>query len=186
MQQNFAAICLISTRKVLRHGLDFRVTASLKSQCVIVVTMGGWADVGLWAAVGFLVKEYIGLHVKPRLHAWHSHRQSRSHFAFSSLSDQWEIWLFFIFRKSFSYKINVSFTMVIKRSPGGPCRWWAVNFEIHRWSSHMNAAWIWRSISIQHVQIEADLNSDPGNDSFWDKIRDSKHVDSKHVDRSTH
>ena len=62
---------------------------------------------------------YIGLHVKPRLHAWHSHRQSRSHFTFSSLSDQWEIRLFFIFRNSFLYKITVSFTMVIKRSPGG-------------------------------------------------------------------
>ena len=30
---SYAAICLISTRKVPRHGLDFRVTASLKSQC---------------------------------------------------------------------------------------------------------------------------------------------------------
>ena len=29
---------------------------------------------------------YIGLHVKPRLHAWHIYRQSCSHFAFSSLS----------------------------------------------------------------------------------------------------
>ena len=34
MHQSYAAICLISTRKVPRHGLDFRVTASLKSQCV--------------------------------------------------------------------------------------------------------------------------------------------------------
>ena len=33
MHQSYAAICLISTRKVPRHGLDFRVTASLKSQC---------------------------------------------------------------------------------------------------------------------------------------------------------
>ena len=32
MQQSYAAICLISTRKVPRHGLDFRVTARLKSQ----------------------------------------------------------------------------------------------------------------------------------------------------------
>ena len=62
---------------------------------------------------------YIGLHVKPRLHAWHSRRQSRSHFAFSSRSDQWEIRLFFIFRNSFLYKTTVSFTMAIKRSPGG-------------------------------------------------------------------
>ena len=59
--------------------------------------------------------------------------------------------------------------MVIKRSPGEPCRWRAVNFEIHLWSSGMNADCIWRSICIQHVQIEAGLNSDPGNDSFWDK-----------------
>ena len=125
---------------------------------------------------------YIGLHEKPRLHAWHSHRQSRSNFAFSSLSDQWEIRLFFIFRNSFLYKITVSFTMVIKRSPGGQaCRWRAVNFEIHLWSSGMTADCIWRSISIQHVQIEAALNSDPGNDSFWVEIRDAKHVD-----RSTH
>ena len=29
--------------------------------------------------------------------------------------------------------------MVIKRSPGGPCRWRAVNFEIHLWSSGKNA-----------------------------------------------
>ena len=33
MHQSYAAICLISTRKVPRHGLDFRVTARLKSQC---------------------------------------------------------------------------------------------------------------------------------------------------------
>ena len=32
---------------------------------------------------------------------------------------------------------------------------------------------IWRSISIQDVQIEAGLNSDPGNDSLWDKMRES-------------
>ena len=83
----------------------------------------------------------VGLHVKPRLHAWHSHRQSRSHFAFSSLSDQGEIRLFFHFSKLFLYKITVSFTMVIKRSPDGQesCRWRAVNFEIHLWSSGKNA-----------------------------------------------
>ena len=52
--------------------------------------------------------------------------------------------------------------MVIKRSPGGPCRWRAVNFEIHLWSSGMNVDCIWRSICIQHVQIEAGFNSNPG------------------------
>ena len=45
----------------------------------------------------------------------------------------------------------------------------------------MNADCIWQSISIQHVQIEAGLNSDPVNDSFWVEIPDAKHVD-----RSTH
>ena len=57
------------------------------------------------------------------------------------------------------------------------CRWRAVNFEIHLWSSGMNADCIWRLISIQHVQIVAGLNSDPGNDSFSVEIRDAKHVD---------
>ena len=72
--------------------------------------------------------------------------------------------------------------MVSKRSPGGQaCRWRAVNFEIHLWSSGMNADCIRQSISIQRVQIEAGVNSDPGNDSFWDNIRDTKLVD-----RSTH
>ena len=64
----------------------------------------GWAE--QMSACGYLCASwrrflYIGLHVKPRLHAWHSHRQSRSHFAFSSLSDQWEIRLFFHFSKLF-------------------------------------------------------------------------------------
>ena len=39
MQQIYAAICLISTRKVPRHGLDFRVSASLKSQCSSLLTV---------------------------------------------------------------------------------------------------------------------------------------------------
>ena len=47
----------------------------------------------------------IGLHVKPRLHAWHSHRQSRSHFTFSSLSDQEEIRLFSFFETLFHTKL---------------------------------------------------------------------------------
>ena len=89
---------------------------------------------------------------------------------------------FFHFSKLFFLnKITVSFTMVIKRSPGGQAAGGGQYSEIHLWSSGMNADCIWRSISIQHVQIEAGLNSDPGNDSFRDKIRDAKHVD-----RSTH
>ena len=153
--------------------------------CVIVVTMWGWADVGLWVAKCFLAK--ISLH-RPtckttfaRLTQSQAILQSfRVFISFRSMRDA----TFSIFRNSFLYKIAVSFTMVIKRSPvGQACRWraLAVNFEIHLWSSGMNTDCIWRSISIQHVQIEAGLNSDPGNDSFWVEIRDAKHVD-----RSTH
>ena len=132
----------------------------------------GWAE--QMSACGYLCAScrrflYIGLHVKPRLHAWYSHRQSRSHFAFSSLSDQWEIRLFFIFRNSFWYKITVSFTMVIKRFPGGPRRVAGSQLRNPPVKFRMNADCIWRSICIQHVQIEAGLNSDPGNDSLWDK-----------------
>ena len=66
------------------------------------LTMRGWGDVGLWVAVCFLAKiSFYRPTWKPRLHAWHSHRQSWSHFAFSSLSDQWEIRLFFHFSKLF-------------------------------------------------------------------------------------
>ena len=88
-----------------------------------MVTMRGWANVALWVAVCFLAK--ISLHrptFKPRLHAWHGYRQSLSQFAFSSLSDQWvnrTSFSFFIFRNSLLYKITISFTMVIKRSPVG-------------------------------------------------------------------
>ena len=52
-----------------------------------------------------------------------------------------------------------------------------VNFEIHLCSSDMKSDCIWRSISIQYVQIEPGVNSDLGNGSFWVEIRDAKHVD---------
>ena len=44
-----------------------------------------------------------------------------------------------------------------------------------------NSDCIWRSISIQYVQIEPGVNSDLGNGSFWVEIRDAKDVD-----QSTH
>ena len=154
--------------------------------CVIVVTMRGWADVSLWVAVCFLAKISLHwLHVKPRLHAWHStsHGQSRRYFAFPSLSDQWERRLFFIFETVFYTKLLFPLPWWSKWTS---CRWRSVNFEIHMWSSSMNADCIWRSISIQHVQREAELNSDPRNDSFWVEIRDAKHVDqSTHQCRTT-
>ena len=153
--------------------------------CVIMVTMGGWADVGLWVAVCFLAK--ISLH-RPtckttfaRLTQSQAISQSfRVFISFRSMRDT----TFFHFSKLvFIQNCRFLYHGDQKISWWTSCiyMWRAVNFEIHLWSSGMNADCIWRSISIQHVQIEAGLNSDPGNDSFWDKIRDAKHVD-----RSTH
>ena len=110
-------------------------------------------------------------------HAWHSHRQSRSLFAFSLLSDQWEIRLFFIFRNSFYTKLPFPLSWWSKISWWRICRLRAVNFEIHPSSFDMKSDCIWRSISIQYVQMEPGVNSDLGNGSFWVEIRDAKHVD---------
>ena len=103
----------------------------------------GWADVGLqlWVAVCFLAK--ISLHRRTckttfaRLTQSQAISQSfRAFISFRSRRDT----TFFHFSKLFLYKITVSFTMVIKRSPGGQaCRWRAINFEIHLWSSGKNA-----------------------------------------------
>ena len=74
--------------------------------------------------------------------------------------------------------------MVIKRSPGGQasCRWQAVNFEIHLWSSGRNADCSWRPISI-HVQMEAGLNSDPEMIPFGTKSVKLSMLIDLHVDR---
>ena len=104
----------------------------------------GWADVGFWVAVCFLAK--ISSH-RPtckttfaRLTQSQAISQSfRVFISFRSRKDT----TFFIFRNSSLYKITVSFSMVIKRPPASPggqaCRWRAVNFEIHLWSSGKNA-----------------------------------------------
>ena len=132
--------------------------------CVIVAQWVGWADVGLWVAVCFLAK--ISLHRSTckttfaRLTQSQAISQSfRVFISFRSMRDT----TFFHFSKLFliqNYRFLYHGDQKISR---------AVNFEIHLWSSGMNADCIWRSICIQHVQIEAGLNSDPGNDSFWDK-----------------
>ena len=140
--------------------------------CVIVTQWVGWTDVGLWVPVCFLSK--ISLHRSTckttfaRLTQSQAISQSfRVFISFRSMRDT----TFFHFSKLFLIQ-NYRFLYHgdQKISPGGPCRWRAVNFEIHLWSSGMNGAdCIWRSICIQHVQRETGLNSDPGNDSFWDK-----------------
>ena len=151
--------------------------------CVIVVTMGGWADVGLWVAVCFLAK--ISLH-RPtckttfaRLTQSQAISQSfRVFITFRSM----RVTTFFHFSKLFFIQ-NYRFLYHgdQKISWWRICRWRAVNFEIHLCSSGMNSDCIWRSISIQYVQMEPGVNSDFGNGSFSVEIRDAKHVD-----RSTH
>ena len=132
----------------------------------------GWADVGLWVAVCFLAK--ISLH-RPickttfaRLTQSQAISQSFHVFiAFRSRRDT----IFFHFSKLFfiqNYRFLYHGDQKIS--------WWTLQVAGSQlrnppvmWSSSMNADCIWRSIIIQHVQIEAGLNSDPGNDSFWDK-----------------
>ena len=73
----------------------------------------------------------------------------------------------------------VSFTMVIKRSPGGESAGGGRStFEIHLCSSGVIFDCIWRSTSI-HVmsKFSASVNSDLGNGSFWLEIRDAEHVE---------
>ena len=144
----------------------------------------GWADVGLWVAVCFLAK--ISSH-RPtckttfaRLTQSQAIPQSfRVFISFRSRTDTTLFHfskLFFIQNYRFLYhgdqKISWWTSMQVA---GSQLRNPPVKFRQERWLH------IWRSISIQHVQMEAGLNSDPGNDSFSDKIRDAKHVD-----RSTH
>ena len=142
------------------------------------------ADVGLWVAVCFLAK--ISFHRRTckttfaRLTQSQAISQSfRAFISFRSRRDT----TFFHFSKLFfiqnyrfldhgDQKISWWTSMQVA---GNQLRNPPVKFRQERWLH------IWRSISIQHVQMEAGLNSDPGNDSFWDKIGDAKHVD-----RSTH
>ena len=140
----------------------------------------GWADVGLWVAVSFLAK--ISLHRRTCKTTFASLTQSqaisqsfRAFISFRSRRDT----TFFHFSKLFfiqnycflhhgDQKISWWTSMQVA---GNQLRNPPVKFRQERWLH------IWRLISIQHVQMEAGLNSDPGNDSFWDKIRDAKHVD---------
>ena len=140
---------------------------------------GGWADVGLWVAVCFLAK--ISSH-RPtckttfaRLTQSQAISQSfRVFIIFRSMRDTTFFHfskLFFIQNYRFLYHGDQKISWWSMQVAGSHLRNPPVKFRQERWLH------IWRSISIQHVQMEAGLNSDPGNDSFWDKIRDAKHVD---------
>ena len=152
--------------------------------CIIVVIWAEWADAGLWVAVCFLAK--ISLHRPTCKTTFASLTQSqaisKSFRVFISFRSMRDTTLFhfskllFIQNYRFLYhgdqKISWWTSMQVA---GSQLRNPPVKFQQERWLH------IWRSISIQHVQIEAGMNSDPGNDSFWFKIRDAEHVD-----RSTH
>ena len=106
--------------------------------------------------------------------------------AFSSLSDQWEIrasFIFFHFLKLFLYKLTVSFTMVIKRSPGGES---AGGRRSTSKSTCVVPAWTRTAFGDRPAssmsKFSASVNSDLGNGSFWVEIRDAGHVDLQ-VDR---
>ena len=119
-----------------RRPAELHATSALvrcMCMCVIVVTMRGWADVGLWVAVCFLAK--ISLH-RPsckttfaRLTQSQAISQSfRVFITFRSRRDT----TFFIFRNSFFVQ-NYRFLYHgdQKISWWTSCRWRAVNFEIH-------------------------------------------------------
>ena len=148
--------------------------------CVIVVTMRGWADVGLWLAVGFLAK--IPLH-RPtwkitfaRLTQSQPVSQSFSVFVtFRSMRDT----TFFHFSKLFFIQ-NCRFLYHGDQKNS----WWSENLDLQVGCGqlrnppvHFRRDCIWWSTSIQYVQIEPGVNSDLGNCSFWVEIRDAKHLD---------
>ena len=144
----------------------------------------GWADVGLWVAVCFLAK--ISSH-------WPTCKTTFARLTQSqAISQSFRVFISFTWRRdtTFFHFSKLFFIQNYRFLYHGDqtISWWTsmqvagsqlrnppVKFRQERWLH------IWRSISIQHVQMEAGLNSDPGNDSFSDKIRDAKHVD-----RSTH
>ena len=137
--------------------------------CVIVVTMRGWADVGLWVAVCFLAKISLQRPTCKTTFArltqsqaiWHSFR------VFIAVGSTREMTFFHFSKLLFGQNYRFFYHGDRKISWLKFCRWQAVNFEIHLFSSDMKSACIWRSISIQHVQIEPSVNSDLQHGSFW-------------------
>ena len=148
--------------------------------CVIVVTMRGWADVGLWVAVCFLAKISLHMHrpktMFARLTQSQAISQSFSRFHHFQINERYEqVSLFFIFRNL--YKIIVSFTMVIKRSPGGES---AGGGRSTSKSTCVLSAWTLTAFGDRSAssisKFSASVNSDLGNGSFWVEIRDAEHV----------
>ena len=137
----------------------------------------GWADVGLWVAVCFLAK--ISSH-RPTCKTTfarltQSQAISQSFRVFISFRSRRDTTFFSFFETLFYTKLPFplpwwSKDLLVDKHAGGnlkvadiQLRSPPVKFRQERWLHN------WRSISIQHVQMEAGLNSDPGNDSFSDK-----------------
>ena len=102
----------------------------------------GWAGVGLWVAVCFLAK--ISSH-RPTCKTTFSRLTqsqaiSQSFRVFISFRSRRDTTFFHFSKLFFLQNYRFLLNMVIKRSPGGQaCRWRAVNFLIHLWSSGKNA-----------------------------------------------
>ena len=95
----------------------------------------------------------VGLHVKQCLHAWHSHRQSCSHFAFHHFQNNERYNLFSFFETLFVHNCRFLDRGDQKISWCRICRWWAVKLEIHLCSSGKNSDCMWRLTSLQFVEI---------------------------------
>ena len=155
--------------------------------CVIEVTMRGWEGLRRCRLVGSCVLPGEDFLHRPtckttfaRLTQSQAISQSfRVFISFRSRRDTTFFHfskLFFIQNYRFLYHGNQNISWwTSMQVAGSQLRNPPVKFRQERWLL------MWRSSSIQHVQMEAGLNSDPGNDSFSDKIRDAKQVD-----RSTH
>ena len=115
---------------------------------------GGWADVGLWVAVCFLAK--ISFH-RPTCkttfaRSTRSQAISQSFRVFISFRSMRDTTFFHFSKLFFLQNYRFLYHGDRKISWWTSCRWRAVNFEIHLWSSGMNGGdCIWRSITASRM-----------------------------------
>ena len=143
--------------------------------CVIVVTVRGWADVGLWVAVCFLAK--ISL-------LWPTCKTTFTRLTQSqAISQSFRVFISFRSMRDTTF-FHISKLFFCTKLPF-PLPWWSKDLRVDKlqvaggqlrnppvWFRH-DSNCIWRSISIQYVQIEPGVNSDLGNGSFWVGIHDA-------------
>ena len=150
--------------------------------------MRGWANVGVWVALCFRSwRKFLYTGLRPRFarltqsQAGNLEVNTRSVFITTrSMTDTNKFHFFFIFWNSFWYKITVSFTMVIKRSPGGES---TSGGQSTSKSTCVVPAWTLTAFSDRPAssmsKFSVSVNSYLGNGSFWvdREIRDAEHVD---------